>query len=259
VTAFCTAELVYVFDRVALPITTRQGSLPDVRRDWIDAAVPGDASVALVPNPVLKPDYWWDAELWNKRADRVVQTQGTTYTPFPAAQLTLDSTTGAMRGLPPTTYFVLTTAESRFGFAAVTTVVRAPPLVLVRVPRPQAAQWATSGASPDGWTFRSRPVMLRVFAAGSPGLYGVAIKLSAPPGATSRLPFTLETGGATRKVRLAPESAMRVDLSVCVPEARPGAAMLVSRGAARIPDGRTVGVHIDSIETVPSGKACAAP
>src|SRR5439155_2723147 len=81
--AFGAYEADYVFGRFAVPATTRASTLPAEPRDWIDSAAPAD--VALLPNPYLGREFWWDAELWNKRVTNVLRLRDDPiFTPFPA-------------------------------------------------------------------------------------------------------------------------------------------------------------------------------
>jgi len=162
--AFGTFEAAYVFDRFAIPATTRPQAIVGARRDWIDAAVPARASVALVPNPELSADYWWDAEFWNKTVNRVLAIDGRqTFTPFARDEVSFDAKTGLARGPQPTDLLVLDNTESRFGLVGAVRVAEARPLVLVRVPRPYRASWLVSGTSPNGWTGAGKPARIRIF------------------------------------------------------------------------------------------------
>jgi hypothetical protein len=253
--AFGAVELVYVFERAAAPITTRPVALANVPRDWIDRVVGDGSSVALVPNPVLRPDYWWDAEFWNASVDRVIQTEGTTYTPFPVSQLSLDFRTGAVRGVGSMDVLLITSADTRFRLAG-STLSAAPPLALVRVTTPPRAEWATRGAHPDGWTRPGRPVRVRLFPRGVPGRYDVALTLSAPPEAERGLGVTVEAQGTIRRGHVRGGSAATVELSVCAREGAFAEAVLRSPGGVRIPDGRVVGVHLDAIEFFATRRGC---
>jgi hypothetical protein len=263
VAAFGIAELVYVFDRVALPVTTRPASIPAVERDWIDDAVPGGASVALVPNPFVRPDYWWEAELWNERVDRALRIgTGTTYTPFPAERLSIDPETGDVRGLEATRFLVVAQGETRIHFAHGTTVASAEPLNVVDVGVPARVDWATSGAFADGWGRPGRGVSLRVFAAGAPGWRDVDVTLVAPPGEGGLVHFSLRGAGGRQSALVARGGTRRLRVSVCAPERGFGQATLVSGRGVRIEDGRVVGVRVGRVEIRPTGRPCrpgAAP
>jgi hypothetical protein len=65
-------EALYVFERYEDPTMTRPPALAPAR-DWIDRRVPPSASVAIVPSPRATPAYWWEAELRNRRVDRVLR------------------------------------------------------------------------------------------------------------------------------------------------------------------------------------------
>ena len=232
-TAFGAFEAGYVFDWFAVPLTTRPQAILGARRDWIDAAVPADASVAVVPNPDLTADYWWDAEFWNKSVDRALAVdQREIFTPFAAGRLSFDPDTGRVRGPQPTGLLVLDVAESRFGVVGAVPLARVRPLVLVRVPRPYRAAWLAAGAQPDGWTRPGSSVRVRLFAGRRRDL---VVTLRAPVDATRPQRFELRSAAFVRHGGVRPGDVVRV----CLPVR--GSATLVVRGGGRL--------HIDRIAT----------
>jgi hypothetical protein len=48
----------------------------------------------------------------------------------------------------------------------------------------------------------------------------------------------------------------RLSIPVCVPSRRVGTVMVFSRNGVRIPDGRVVGLRIQRMRVVDSGKPC---
>ena len=226
-TAYGAFEAYYVFDWFAVAATARPLRLEGVRRDWIDAAVPAGASVALVPGPALRAEYWWDAEFWNTTVDRALALDGgQVYTPFAASRLSFDPKTGRGRGAEPTDLLVLDPGETRFGLAGARRLAVGPHLVLVRVARPYRAAWLVSGAAPDG---RFRTVRIRVFG----GSRELAISLRAPHEA--RLVF--RSGGVVRRGTVRPGDVVRV--TVCA------SATLEAHGGARFP------MSLDGIRALP--------
>jgi hypothetical protein len=236
----------YVFDRFAVPATTRAGTIPAARRDWIDAVAPG--SVALLPSPYLGPEFWWDAEFWNKRVGYALRVgRGPTFTPFPATQLDLDWASGSVSGDEPTDLVVRAESETRLRLAEATTVFSAPPLTLVRVERPYRAEWATRGAELDGWTRPGRSVVLRFYALGRSGPRSVTVVLGAAAEAEAPLRFSLRSRGAAAKGAVFPGRTRRVRLGVRIGRGS-GDVLLSVQGSARLPDGRLVGLHLDAVE-----------
>jgi hypothetical protein len=163
-TAYGGFEAGYVFDWFAVPGTARPLRLEDVRRDWIDAAVPAGLSVALVPSSALSEEYWWDAEFWNKTVDRAVSVDGQQiFSPFAASDVSFDPTTGRAHGSQPTDLLVLDSDETRFALVGAQPLAAAGPLVLARVARPYRAAWLVTGADPDGRIPAGRRVRIRAF------------------------------------------------------------------------------------------------
>jgi hypothetical protein len=257
IAAFGAVEAAYVLDRVALPGITRTPAIEGVRRDWIDADIGGGSSVALVPNPRLAPEYWWDAEFWNKSVDRAVSVDGSiTMTPFAAARVSIDPRTGTVRGDEPASLLVLDDEETRFGLAGTTPIAEERPLTLVRVARPYRALWLTRGTTPDGWTRPRKAMQIRFFAGTQPGRRRVAITLSAASGVQQPQRFTLRSGATIRRGRVPPGSAVSVSFGACAPRGGFGVATLSTRGAVRLPDERVVGLHLDRIEARATAPSC---
>jgi hypothetical protein len=251
-------EAVYVSDRYAVPATTVPRPIPTVPPDWIDAAGSDGEPVTLVPNPYLGPDFWWDAEFWNKSVRHVLRVAGgPTFTPFPADKLSIDPRTGRVRSGLPSNLLVLASVETRFHLAGTRTVYATPALFLTQVvERPYRADWVTAGADPDGWVRPGRSVRLRFFPGHSRGRVEVTLTVTPPPGLARPLRFMVESGSTVRSARVIPETPQRVSVPVCIPARRPGEARLIARAGSRIEDGRTVSLHLDRIETRPTGRRC---
>jgi hypothetical protein len=197
-TAFGAFEAGYVFDRYAVPATARPLRLEDVRRDWIDAAVPAGASVALVPSPRLHAEYWWDAEFWNNTVDRTLAPLGEqVFTPFATGTLSFDPVTGRIRGPEPTDLLVLDRGETRFGLVGTKRLAETGPLVLLRVRRPYRAAWLVSSG-------RQRPLRIRAF--------GVRREFVLSLRAARVETVTVRSGGSARKRRVRPGE----ELAICV-------------------------------------------
>jgi hypothetical protein len=257
--AFGATEAGYVFDRVALPVTTRARLVEGVRRDWIDARLPGGSSVALVPSPRLRPEYWWDAEFWNKTVDRTISVDGgPSSTPFPVSRVTIDPDTGEARGAEPTSLLVVDGGEPRFRFAGTRRLATSGPLALVRVERPYRALWLTRGVAADGWASPGRPVQIRLFGGRRDGGRRAVVTVSAFSGARRAQSFTLRSGSTIRRGRASAGQPARIRFTACAPRHGFGLATLVAQGAVRLPDGRVVSLHLDKVETAPSTRTCRA-
>jgi hypothetical protein len=255
VAAFGAFEAGYIFNRFADPTMTRPAKLGGVVRDWIDKAVPAGNSVALVPNPHDTPEYWWEAELWNEKVDRVLRVAGSpTFTPFPADQLSIRFESGLLRGPQPSDFLVVSLGEKRFHILEAATVVLTDSLRLVRVDRPYRLDWATRGISADGWTSPGRPAVLRFYGHGGAGRRTIVLILSSSREAAVPLDFTLFAEGAVQRGSVDPGGARPpLRFSLCVPPGGHVDASLRTRGEARIPDGRVVGLHIDQVAVMHSG------
>jgi hypothetical protein len=241
-TAYGAFEARDVFGRLAVPATTRPQTIEGVRRDWVDAAAPRGARVALLPSGGLEPEYWWDAEFWNKSVDRVLAVDGRPVaTPFAVRRVAVDRATGRVRGAGALGLVVVDDAAPQLRLVA-TRIAVVPPLALVRVHAPYRAEWLVTGAEPDGWARPGRPVTLRFFG----GPHEVTLWLRAPAEATRPEQFVLSSSGEKRVGGVAPGAVVPQQLVVC------GAAKLTAVEGARLPDGRLVSLHLDRIE-VPGG------
>jgi hypothetical protein len=254
--ALCAGEAVYVFDRFAVPTTTRPRTIENVRRDWVDTALPDAPSVALVPNPNLGRNFWWDVEFWNKRVDRVLRVDGDRiHTPFPALQFSVDPKSGTLRGLGSTHFLVLASSENRIHLRDARVVASAPPLKLVAVGRPRV-DWSTSGTYPDGWSRPGQELSLRVFSVDGARVREARVTLRAAPARAGVVRFEVRGRGFLRRHILVPGASRLLSLGLCVPERGTAEVTFLSRNGVRLPDGRVVGVRIDRVEMVDTGRPC---
>jgi hypothetical protein len=250
VSAVGLAQALYVFERYADPAMTRPPGLA-LARDWIDRRVPSNASVALVPSPRDTATYWWEAELWNKRVDRVLRVDGgPTFSPFPADDVHVDFRHGVLAGPQRSDFLVLSGSEKRFHVAAARRVGGTRVLQLVRVQRPYRLDWATRGFTPDGWTIAGRPATLRFYGAGVHGRRRVVVVLAASSRAALPRDFTLRGGGLERAGWVDPGGARPpVRMGFCIPPGGFVDVTLKTHASVRIPDGRLVGLHLDRVST----------
>jgi hypothetical protein len=247
--AFGAAQAVYVFEQSVEPTVI---VAQDGRRDWIDAAVPGGASVALVPSGVAALP-WWGAEFWNRQVDRELRVdRGVTFTPFPKAAIQIDEQRGRLVGPQPSGYLVVAADEIRFGLASARTVARKSSLLLRRVERPYRVLWATRGLTADGWMVPGRTASLRVFGHTTPGRRSVRITLASSDRATRRLGFDMTAQGQTVRGTVDPGGARPpVEITICVPAEDTVDVDLGSRGETELADGRTVSLHVERVTVSP--------
>ena len=260
IAAFGAFEAVYVFERFAEPALTTVTFHQD-RRDWIDAAVPSGSSVALVPSPLESSVQWWNAEYWNKKVERVLRVDaGPTFTPFPVDDVSVDFEAGELVGAKPSDFLVVTPRETRFRLAeAGARTADVTPLRLIRVERRNRLVWSTRGVSADGWTVPRQEARLRFYGNGRPVRRTLVVVLSAAREAPKPIGFTLEGRRVLRRGSVDPGGARPpVQITLCVPASGYRDVVMKTNGEARVPDGRVLALHFDSIEAPAVGK-CSRP
>jgi hypothetical protein len=244
--AFGAAQAVYVFEHVVEPSMVRPQ--PD-RRDWIDAEVPADASVALVPGGVDGPVAWWEAEFWNRSVDRELRVaRGPRFTPFPADDVAIDDATGRLVGPEPSDYVVVSVGETRFGLATARTVATQSSLRLLRVRRPYRVLWTADGLTADGWLLPGRPVTIRLFGHSATARRAVRITLASSKRAARRIGFAITAEGNTDHWTVDPGGARPpVEINACIPAGGHVDVRLLSRRAVRLEHGRSVALHLERL------------
>ncbi|MBA3434436.1 MAG: hypothetical protein H0U08_10120, partial [Actinobacteria bacterium] len=245
---------------------------PGLVLEWVDTVVPNDEQAALIAFPVstawdTTAIRWWDVELWNRTVTRAyVAADGNfRYTPFPHRTLAFDWTTGeAADTLDAPRFVVAAPGDSRFQLAG---RERAANLgfVVRAVERPYRAVWLTRGLETDGWTKPGRPATIRVYARSTAGTELVRLRISAhaPTMAPARYRITVQ--GETHIEELAPSTAGREDVVVCVPASSFADLTIAGLSSARI-EGlqlspevratRSVGVGLGPISVRPLGVEC---
>ena len=257
IAAFGAFEAVYVFERFAEPALTRTTIFQQDRRDWIDAAVPSGSSVALVPSPLESSVQWWNAEYWNKDVERVLRVDdGPTFTPFPVDDVSVDFEAGELVGAKPSDFLVVTPNETRFHLAeAGAHTADVTPLRLVRVDKRFRLEWSTRGVSADGWTAPGEDARLRFYGNGRPVRRALVVVLSAAREAPKPIGFMLEGRRVIRRGSVDPGGARPpVQITLCVPASGHKDVVMKTSGEARVPDGRVLALHFDSIEAPAVGR-----
>jgi hypothetical protein len=243
--AFGAVQAGYVFDRFVEPTLVRS-DVPE--RDWIDEAVPGEPSVALLPGGAEGPNPWWEAEFWNKDVDRALRVDGRqTFTPFPIDDVSVDDVAGTLSGPQPSDYLVLARSETRLGFVEAAQVATSATLRVVRVERPYRLSWTTRGLSSDGWTRARRRVTIRLFGHDTPVRRAVTVTLAASALSPRAFGFVLTGGGELVRGTVAPGGARPpVELTVCVPRAGHVDVRLRTYGSVR-EQGGVVSLHVQDL------------
>jgi hypothetical protein len=259
VAGFGAFEAGYVFDRFAAPALTKSSRPHFDRRDWIDAAVPSGTSVELVPSPLESATYWWEAEYWNKDVDRTLQIDDDpTFTPFPADHGRVAFDSGRLVG-PRGDFLVVARTEPRFHLVE-KAVRRADvsPLQLVRPAQGYPLEWSTHAVSADGWTTPNHETRVRFYGTGRPVRRKLVVVLSAPHEAAKPVAFMLASRWGVRRGSVDPGGARPpVSLPVCVPARGYTDVIMQTSGSARVPDGRVLALHFDSIEAAAAGRCQA--
>jgi hypothetical protein len=259
VASFGAFEAGYVFDRFAAPALTTSTRPHFDRRDWIDAAVPSGSSVELVPSPLESATYWWEAEYWNKDVDRTLRIDDDpTFTPFPADHGRVAFDSGRLVGARGD-FLVVARTESRFHL--VETSARSAdvsPLLLVRPAQGYRLEWSTHAVSADGWTTPDHETRVRFYGTGRPVRRRLVVVLSAAHEAPKPIAFMLASRWGVRRGSVDPGGARPpVSLPVCVPAFGYTDVIMQTSGSARVPDGRVLALHFDSIEAPAAGRCQA--
>ena len=255
VCAFGAFQAGFVLDRYVGPTTSEPDTL--AARDWIDEAVPGSPSVALVPGGPHGPTAWWEAEHWNKDVDRVLRIDsGPIHSPFPADDVSVDLERGELVGARPSDYLVVSARETRFRLRALH-VEAARRLALLRVDGPYRLDWATRGLAADGWTRPRQLALVRLYGDGESRSRIVTLTLAASRFAPRPAYFSLRSGSGSVSGWVHPGGARPpVELSVCVPARGHSDIWLTTNGRTRLPGGRVVAVHVERM-TVRTAGACS--
>lgn len=226
------------------------------RDDWIDAAVPPGAQVAILPSLMnfantrtedgwFSSRLWWDAELWNKRvSDAYVSNGESGGAPFSQRVVSIDSETGAIAVRGGTaSYWAM--ASTRPDFRPEGTVVARSQfgVDLLKVRRPLRARWMLSGTRPGGW-LTGPAGRLRLFSGTNEGRRAVALLLDGEQAQTGWR-YELRAGRRTLEGAVSRASRPR-RVRICL---APGTDRVTLR--VRSTEGRTPRVRVGRVEVGP--------
>ena len=263
----------YVAKRLTDTINRYHGpfhSVPPAGRDWIDEAVPAGADVAIAPSPVADSwttqRVWWSAEFWNKRVNRSLLLDGFgDHTPFPNDAMSFDRREGSVRTSDAEQPRFMVFARNQLVFRPQGRVVgeyssvlpQDPGLELLDLERPYQASWTAEGMGADGWIVRNQPARIRVFPRQDGRAQRLTVRLDLPLAGDSPSRFVLRAGARTAAGSARPGS-IRGDAqaAVCVAPGGPREAHVSTRARHPLPDGRTVGVHLQGIRVEPVDGGC---
>ena len=113
---------------------------------------------------------------------------------------------------------------------------------------------ATHGLSADGWTVRQAHDAEAVRARPA-GAWTIELTLAASRFSGAPIDFVLRGGGTPPEYGKVDPGGARppVRLTLCVPAIGYAEAWLTSNGRARLPDGRTVALHVDHLSVRRAG------
>lgn len=246
---------------------------PLADRDWIDQALPGDGDVALAPSPLAELNssqrIWWNTEYWNKRVNRsIVLNEFQDYAPFPYESVALDKRDGSLRTSDGNEPRFMVFGRNQLVFRPrgrviaerkTTTIPQDPGLELLDVERPYRAQWVADGPTEDGWIVRTKPAEIRVFPREDGQAQRLRLSLNLPSelaAAPSR--FVVRSGGQVLQGKAEGTFDGIAKLTLCLPPGRRRDVSISTRADRRLPqpDGRRVGVHLQTIRVEPAGRRC---
>lgn len=263
----------YVAKRFTNTINRYHGpfhSVPLDGRDWIDEAVPAGADVAIAPSPVADAwttqRVWWSAEFWNKRVNRAILLDGFgDHTPFPNDAMSFDRRDGSVRTSNGEQPRFMVFARNQLVFRPQGRVVseyssvlpQDPGLELLDLERPYRVSWTAEGMGGDGWIVRGQPARIRVFPREDGRAQRLTARLDLPLAGDTPSRFVLRAGARTADGSARPGS-IRGDarVAVCLAPGRLRVAQVSTRARHPLPDGRTVGVHLQGIRVEPVDGGC---
>jgi hypothetical protein len=132
-----------------------------------------------------------------------------------------------------------------------------PGLELLELERPYRASWMAEGMGADGWIVRGQPARIRVFPRKDGRAQRLTVRLDLPLASDTPSRFVLRAGARTA-IGSARPGTIRGDaqVAVCVAPGRLRQAQVSTQARHRLPDGRTVGVHLQGIRVEAIDSAC---
>ncbi len=269
VLAFNVAETGYVFrTMLGSQIGAAPGfQIPLHQRNWIDRTVPAGASVGLMPSTAFDEfttaRIWWEAEFWNRSADRAFSVDGAGgWTPWGyRLGIAADRRTGRIAATGQTDgaprFVVIGPHELRFRPAGAK-IAEIKGMRLLRAELPYRAEWTTLGVTADGWVSAGRPGRIRFFPdrRGRERVIRMRLTLDLPAYPARPPRYVIDAPGERRAGTLQALEQRAETIDVCVPPDRPVDVTVRGFGRVSLPGGGTPAVHLNGLDTEPLGRGC---
>jgi len=217
--------------------------------DWLDRSGVARADLLVLPGASLHRG--WLLESWNRNVDRVFHLDGVDSDPLPFTTVGIGRS-GVLHEVSgkamTSSYVVVDESASDVELVGDKLAEPTPGLSLYRVESPVRVKSLAEGVYPDRW---ARAAVIYSVAADSAGSYEVGLSL--PRGWAPRS-VDLEVGPVRRRVELAADAPLRVDIPVSGGQVPP-LAIRIDRADlvdAATPHPRLVGARLTTLRFVPS-------
>ena len=122
--------------------------------------------------------------------------------------------------------------------------------------RPYRAQWLAEGHSDDGWIVRTKPARIRVFPRDDGQAQRVRMSFNLPSELKRPSRFVVRAGAQLLRREAAGTYEGIAKVALCLAPGPLREVTISTRADQRLPGGRRVGVHLQSIRVEPAGRSC---